>query len=86
MDHQISHTKKVNIFKVKSANELNTDSCVKMIVSFMALKSNSILINTPPVKDIMILLYQISKVDGDLPNPTIKYFGISGFGKRIHLF
>ena len=51
-----------------------------MLEDIMALKVNAILCRSP-MDDDMMLIHQISKVGGDLFNPCIEYFGLSGFGE-----
>ena len=59
--------------------ELPENLRAKMLDSVIALKVNSLLIRSPMDEE-MVLIHQISKVGGDLLNPALEYFGLTGFG------
>ena len=73
------HNSVTALFKVTTVDELPENSRAKMLDSVIALKVNSLLIRSPMDEE-MMLIHQISKVGGDLLNPTLEYFGLTGFG------
>ena len=70
----------VDLFKVTTADALPNDLRAKMLDDIMALKVNTVLCRSP-IGDDMMLIHQISRVGGDLLNPRIEFFGLSGFGE-----
>ena len=73
------HNAVVDLFKVTTVDELTDALRTKMLEDIRALKVNALLCRSPIGND-MTLIHQISKVGGDILNPCIKYFGLSGFG------
>ena len=63
------HGSFVEIFKVTAADTLHNDVRAKIIDSIMALKVNALLCRFPIDND-MMLICQISRVDGNLLNPA----------------
>ena len=73
------HNYVTDLFKVTTKDELSEDARAKRLDSAIGLKVNSLLIRSPMDEE-MMLIHQISKVGGDLLNPTLDYFGLTGFG------
>ena len=73
------HNSVTDLLNVATMEELPENSRAKMLDSVIALKVNSLLIRSPMDEE-MMLIHQISKVGGDLLNPTLEYFGLTGFG------
>ena len=73
------HNSVTDLFKVTTNDEITEDARAKMLDSAIGLKVNAVLIKSP-MDDEMMLIHQISKVGGDLLNPTLEYFGLTGFG------
>ena len=74
------HNSVVDLFKVTTTNEVTEDQSTKMLQDIMALKVNALLCRSPMDNE-MMLIHQVSKVGGDLLNPRVEYFGLSGFGE-----
>ena len=75
------HNSVVDIFKVTTNDELPPDLNAKMLESIIALNVNAVLCKSP-TNDEMMIIHQLSKIGGDLLNPKVEYFGLTGFGSN----
>ena len=70
----------MDLIKVTTTDKVPEDLRAKKLEDVIALKVNSLRCRSHMDNE-MVLLHQISKVGGDLLNPRVEYFGLSGFVK-----
>ena len=66
------------MYKVNTNDELSKDACTKILKNIIVLNVNVFFMESP-MRDDMMTIHQISKIGGDLLNPKVEYFGLSGF-------